>query len=93
MKRALLALCLLGALAPLRAADYDSCPSDLDDLRRRADDASTKAEDVSDAEERLRRCRDDDEKSGCDSEAHIAASAALRLRFGTGSRLPAVDPE
>jgi hypothetical protein len=60
---------------PVRSADWDSCHSDLDTLRRRSDDAATKAEDVADAETRLKRCRDDDEKSACESEKRNYESA------------------
>ena len=45
---------LLGVLcAPLLGADWSSCKSDLDTLRRRADDAARRAGDVEDAASRL----------------------------------------
>jgi hypothetical protein len=54
----------IGALLPSHAQDWSSCASDLDDLRRRADDASTAAEDANQkqrrfksAEDELRQCR------------------------------------
>jgi hypothetical protein len=80
MKRRLLSLCFVGLLfsVPGRSADWDSCRSDLDDLKRRSDDAATKAEDVSDAENKLRQCRED-EPNGCEYEERAYKGAKVDL--------------
>jgi hypothetical protein len=64
MKRALILLLLLFLSLPsfqaMHSVDFDSCHTDLNDLRRRSSDASTKAEEADDAERKLKDCRSDD---------------------------------
>ena len=76
MKPILLSLFLLGFLSPVsvRPADWDSCQSDLEGLKSRADDAASKAEEVSDAEEHYKSCRRD-EDGDCSSARQALESA------------------
>lgn len=64
---------------PARSEDWDSCRSTLSDLRSHSGDASSKAEEVSEAETKLRHCRDDDDKSDCKSETRHYQNAKEEL--------------
>lgn len=68
----------------MHSADWDSCHSILDDLRSHSDDASSKAEEVSEAETRLKHCREDEERSGCESEARRYQNAKEELESALG---------
>jgi hypothetical protein len=87
MRWALLLLLLFAvpSFQAMRSADYDSCHSDLNDLKERSDNAASKAEDASDAETKLQHCRDDDDdKSGCGSELSAYGSAKDDLESALG---------
>lgn len=66
VKRSLLALCLFAG--PIWAADYGSCRNDLDDLKRRSDDAADKAREAADAEDELEQCRSANGMAECRSK-------------------------
>jgi hypothetical protein len=94
MKRAVLALCLF--VGPVWAASYSSCRGDLDDLKRRSDDAADKAREAADAEDELEECRSsngiaecrsklDDYESAKDSLESALEDVASKVRAASSS--------
>jgi len=103
-KLAVVAICLtLGALHPSHAEDWSSCASDLDDLRRRAADASTSAEEadqkqrrLKSAEDELRQCKQypqvyDLMRDRCQSKASDLDSARSSYRSSLAALRSSLD--
>lgn len=79
MKASVAILFALWVAAPMSwvlATDWDSCASDLDDLRRAASDASDAAEEASSQQGEMENCDDFDEDDECDFERDEFESAA-----------------
>lgn len=97
------ALALLFVAATASAQDWSSCASDLDDLRRRADDASSAAQDTDSkqrrfkiAEDELRQCLQfpqiyDFLRDGCQSKRSEYDSARSSYRSQLSSLQSAIE--
>lgn len=94
---------LMLSIGNVFAQDWSSCASDLDDLRRRADDASTAAQDVDQkqrrfksAEEEVRQCRQfpqiyDLLRDGCQTKRYELDSARSSYRISLDSLRGSLD--
>jgi len=82
-------------VGPVWAISYSSCRSDLDDLKRRSDDAADKARAASDAEDELEECGSsevaefrsklDDYESAKDSLESALEDVASKVRAASSS--------